>query len=109
VRLGKIQFSFRDGRVTQFFTDADSKVARNEWKAGKGDKDRIALFGIGFNPKTEPGYTSNNIVSGAVSIGIGGNLDIGGKNKPGFFFVDQVIGATVLADGKTIVKQGRIV
>ena len=109
INLKKIQLSFRDGRVTQFFTDAASKVARNEWKAAKGDKDKIALFGIGFNPKAEPGYTSNNIVGGAVTIGIGANQDIGGKNKPGFFFVDQVIGATVKADGKTVIKQGRIV
>jgi len=109
VNLRKIQLSFRDGKVTQFFTDPASKVARDQWKAAGGDKDRIALFGIGFNPKAEPGYTSNNIVSGAVSIGIGGNMDIGGKNKPGFTFVDQVIGATVQADGKTIVKQGKIV
>ena len=109
VTLGKIQFSFRDGRVTQFFTDPASKIVRDEWKAAKGDKDRIATFALGFNPKAEPGYTSNNIVSGAVSIGIGGNEDIGGRNRPGFNFADQVIGATVQVDGKTIVKQGRIV
>jgi aminopeptidase len=109
VSLRKIQLSFRDGKVTQFFTDSASRIAREEWKAGKGDKDRIALFGLGFNPKAEPGYTSNNIVAGAVSIGIGGNADIGGKNRPGYTFVDYVIGATVQADEKTVVRQGRIV
>ena len=109
VNLGKIQLSFRDGRVTQFFTDEVSKVAREMWKAARGDKDKIAFFGLGFNPKALPGYTSNNIVSGAVTIGIGGNEDIGGKNRPGFNFVDYVLGATVQADGKTIVRHGKIV
>ncbi len=71
-------------------------------------KDRIAYFSIGFNPKAELGYTVNGIARGAVSFGIGGNSDIGGKNKPGFFVVRTVKSATVMADGKAIVKGGRI-
>ena len=107
-QIGRLKWKFDDGRVVEFSGDPSIKPLKQEWDQAPGDKDRIASLWVGLNPKAEAGYTSNNIVSGAVSVGIGGNEDIGGKNKPGFSFVDTIVGATLRVDGKTIIEKGRL-
>jgi len=82
---------------------------KKNWEEGTGDKNRIAYFGIGFNPRAETGYLVNNVAYGAVSIGFGGNEFLGGKNKSSFTHVDTINGATVKADGRTILQKGKIV
>jgi len=109
-RLSKgLQLSFEHGRVVSLKGNASTAGVKKMFESGTGDKDRIGYFGIGFNPRAETGYTVNNVAYGAVSIGIGGNEFIGGKNKPGFFILDTVVGATVTADGKTILQKGKLV
>jgi leucyl aminopeptidase (aminopeptidase T) len=109
VPLGKLTWSFKEGRLVKFAGDATNDRLKADWERSTGDKDRIAYFSIGFNPKAEPGYTVNNIAQGAVSIGIGGNSDIGGANKSGFFMLRTTSGASVTADGKAVLKNGKIV
>lgn len=104
-----LRLSFEDGRVVRFSGDRSVARLKKDWEKGTGDKDRIGYFGIGFNPRAETGYTVNNVAHGAVSIGIGGNESIGGKNKPGFFYIGTLTGATVEADGKIILRKGKIV
>src|SRR5271157_699288 len=104
-----LRLSFEDGRVVNFQGNASTVALEKNWEEGTGDKNNIAYFGIGFNPKAETGYTVNNVACGAVSIGIGGNGFLGGKNKPGFFHLDTVTGATVKVDGRTILQKGMIV
>ena len=103
-----LQLGFTNGRVTSFEGNSSTAALKKMWKAGTGDKDRIGYFGIGFNPKAETGYTVNNVAYGAVSVGIGGNEFIRGKNRPGFFTLDTIVGATVKADGKTILQKGKL-
>jgi aminopeptidase len=104
-----LQLSFEGGKVAKFQGNASTAALKKSWAEGTGDKNNIAYFGIGFNPKAEAGYTVNNVAYGAVSIGIGGNEFLGGKNKPGFFHLDTITGATVKADGKTILQKGKII
>ncbi len=108
VTLGKLTWAFKDGKITKFEGDASNKRLKDNWEIGSGDKDRIGYFSIGFNPAAKAGYTVNPIAMGAVTIGIGGNAEMGGKNKPGFFMVRTIEGATVTADGKALLKGGRL-
>lgn len=102
-----LQLGFENGKVVSFRGNASTAGVKKNFGSGTGDKDRIAYFGIGFNPKAQTGYIVNNVAYGAVSVGIGGNEFMGGKNKPGFFHLDTVVGATVTADGKTILQKGK--
>jgi leucyl aminopeptidase (aminopeptidase T) len=109
-RLQKgLQLSFRNGRVASIKGDANVAAVKKVYESGTGDKDRIGYFSIGFNPKAKTGYTANNVALGAVSVGIGNNEFIRGKNGPGFFYLDTIVGATVKADGKTILQKGKLV
>lgn len=112
-RMGRqvkgLQLTFKDGKVIELKGNSSTVSIEKNWEAGTGDKDNIGLFGIGFNPKAEAGYTINNVAWGAVSIGVGGNEPLGGKNKPGSFILDTMTGATIKADGRTVLHKGMFV
>ena len=106
--IGRVKWRFTNGKLTTFETDSSSKRLKEEWSKATGDKSKLAQFTIGFNPKAETGYTINQIAPGAVTIGIGGNEFFGGTNKSGFGFSHTLKGATVKADGNTVLKNGRL-
>jgi hypothetical protein len=54
------------------------------------------------------GFLQNPIVRGAVTFGVGGSQFMGGPNKSSFAFEDTVRAATVEADGKPIVRDGKL-
>ena len=109
VMVKGLRLKFRGGKVVSFEGNASTASLKKRWETGTGDKDNIGYFGTGFNPKAQTGYTINNVAHGAVSVGIGGNEFVGGKNSPGFFALDTIVGATVKADGKTVVEKGKLV
>ena len=99
---------FKDGRVTEFEGDRSAKKIREQWKGATGDKDVVGSFAIGFNPKALTGYMINSLAAGAVTLAIGANLDVGGRNKSTFSFLGTLAGATVAADHRTVVKAGKL-
>src|SRR5205807_1878340 len=50
----------------------------------------------------------NPSVRGEVAVGVGGNQFVGGPNKSAFGFESTVRAATVEADGKPIVRDGKL-
>jgi leucyl aminopeptidase (aminopeptidase T) len=107
--IGKLTWVFKGGKITEFSGNTSIIRLKEDWKKAGGDKDRIAYFSIGFNPSAKTGFTINQVASGAVSVGIGGNEDLGGVNKPGFFYSGTLSGADVMADERMILKKGKIV
>lgn len=107
IAVGRLGWTFKDGRVTEFSGDSSTRRLKQQWEQASGDKDKISYFAVGFNPKARAGYTVNTIAAGTVSVGIGGNEHLGGMNKSGFFFVSTLSGATVQADGNIILKAGK--
>jgi hypothetical protein len=63
---------------------------------------------VGLNPKARIGFLQDSITSGVVTVGIGGNDDIGGANKTDFYFGGVLTKATLIVDGNTIVKEGKL-
>lgn len=106
--IGDMKWAFKGGKLKEFRGDASIARLKEDWEKAAGDKDRMAYFSIGFNPLAKTGYTINQVASGAVSVGLGGNEDLGGVNKPGFFYIGTLTGANVTADGKIVVKRGKI-
>lgn len=105
----KLTWEFKGGKLTHFSGDSSVSRLKEDWARSAGDKDRIALFSIGFNPSAKTGYTINQVAAGAVSIGIGGNEEFGGVNKSGFYYAGTLTGADVSVDGELIVKKGELV
>ncbi len=108
-QLGPLRWSFRDGKLVEFKGGPSNRRLKRDWSKASGDKDRIASFTVGFNPKAKTGYTVNHLAAAAITIGIGGNEDLEGKNESSFYAARTIEGATLKADGRTIVKAGKLV
>jgi leucyl aminopeptidase (aminopeptidase T) len=107
--IGRVEWSFKDGKIVAFSGDKNALELRKEWEAASGDKDRISMLTIGLNPKAKFGYTINEVVEGAIGVGIGGNEDLGGKNRRGFYYLGSISKASLMLDGTPLVDKGRLV
>ncbi len=105
----RMTWRFKNGSVTEFSGDSSTRPVVDDWEHSSGDKNKISFVSIGYNPKARPNFTINEIVAGAISIGIGDNQVFGGKNVSGFSFVHTLTEPTITADGRVIVKCGRLV
>src|SRR5438105_14396140 len=103
-----MRWEFHGGRLTKFEGDAAAVALRKQYDVSTGDRDRIASFTIGTNPRATLGFLQNPIVRGAVSVGVGGNQFVGGPNKLAFGFENTVRAPTDASDGKPIVSHGTL-
>ena len=103
-----LQWIFENGRVIGFNAEKNLDAVKPIFDRAHGDKDKIASLTIGLNPRIRTGLMMDNLAKGAVTIGIGSNLDIGGKNDSDYGFQGTLSQATVELDGRTLVENGRI-
>ncbi len=110
-QVGKLvqnmRWRFKKGRLTEFKASRNLKAVKDFYDLAHGDKDRIGFLNLGMNPNAKVGYLMNSIANGAVSIGIGGNEMLGGKNKSDYELAGTMSKATVELDGKEIIRNGK--
>jgi len=105
--LHDIKWNFKDGKLTSFEGGENIKAIKATWERGTGDKDKIGVFTLGINPKAKTGFLYNPIVLGTVTIGVGDNRELGGKNESDWSFRITTTKPTVELDRKPIIKEGR--
>jgi leucyl aminopeptidase (aminopeptidase T) len=106
--IRRMKWTFQNGKVIAFDGDKNARELRKQWEIASGDKDRISTLTIGLNPNAKLGFMINELVEGAIGIGIGGNEDADGKNKRGFYFSGAIRKASLLADGNTLIDKGKL-
>ena len=106
--VGGVTLDFKDGVLTNYRARLNADSFRASYEKATGEKNRIAFLGVGLNPKARIGFLQDSITSGVVTVGIGGNDAIGGANKTDFYFDAALTKATLIVDGDTIVKQGKL-
>jgi len=109
VNIPGIKWKFKNGKITSMTADKNPEVIAKQYEKASGDRDKIGYVQIGLNPKAKYGYLTDNIVGGAVQVGIGDNEYIGGKNTSSFGMAATLSKATLDIDGKTIVKNGKLI
>jgi aminopeptidase len=111
-----VWFKFRKGRVIDYEIEKGQKNFEDVMRNASGDKDRIAEFAIGTNPRAK--ITGGMIiidekVLSTVHIAIGRNKHFGGTSDSTIhwdFFKDmRKEGSRVYADNKLIMKDGVLV
>jgi len=102
-----ISWSFKDGKLTAFTGGRNIEAIKATWEKATGDKEKIANFTLGINPKAKTGFLDNSIVLGTATIGIGENRVLGGKNNSSWGFGITTTKPTVKLDGKIILKDGK--
>ncbi len=108
--LTNVRWTFEDGRLTKYAAGRNLRTWQNFYEPATGDKDRIAAFSVGLNPRGRPlGLNLTDWFSaGVVGIGIGNNKPLGGVNKTTFEWSASVTRATVELDGREIVSDGKL-
>jgi len=104
-----LKWSFRDGKLLTYEAAKNVKPIKDWWLKAHGDKDKMGSLSFGINPQAKYGFLNNSIVLGAVSIGVGDNRFIGGKNNSDYMFEGTLSKATVKLDKKTFVRRGKFI
>ena len=107
--------TFKEGRVTALESRRVGDEIVKRWNEATGDKSLPAELVISTNPALDavlPGgfMPYYGYGAGIVRVAIGDNWESGGTNRTPMgeilFFMDK---ATVVADGKTLVQEGKLV
>jgi leucyl aminopeptidase (aminopeptidase T) len=100
------------GKVTSMTANSGMSAIQPFYDSSTAGKDAFTFADFGLNPgvKYLPGTKmSVFMASGMVSLGIGGDLGIGGTNASTFGLAGTISGATVTVDGKPLIVKGTIV
>jgi len=111
-KISGLKLEFKEGKIVNY----DAEHGRGEFQgvldSATGDKDRIAEFAIGLNPKAQ--FINDILVDekvlGSIHIAIGDNKGpaYGGKNNSSIHWDLIMNHPTVTVDKKTIMKDGKL-
>src|SRR2546426_2312992 len=80
LQVTDVAFQFKDGRAS-WSAETNQESIRGQYDRATGAKDRLGWLQIGLNPAASYGFLQDDLVAGAVEIGIGDNSEYGGKKK----------------------------
>lgn len=109
--IQNLKLRFKEGRITSFEAEKGGDVFRGLLEKAKGDKDRIAEFGVGINYGMEPmGYRLfDEKALGTIHVAIGNNVHLGGVNKASIHYDFILYKPNVEVDGVLLMRNGKIV
>jgi aminopeptidase len=106
-------YEFKNGKMVSFNAKGNPECFEQYLAAYGGDKDRISSLLIGLNPALKVMEDGSDYrpgdAAGMVFISIGNNQLLGGNNKTDFSWTIPVVKASVEVDGKTVLKEGKLV
>lgn len=113
VRLGggmpeNLAIDLEDGLIEHHTETRGAGVFEKYLRRGGKEAGRFAFFGFGLNPNLKRGFTQDDKVLGAVTLGFGGNESMGGKNPADEQWWASLEGATVKLDGRTLIGNGKL-
>lgn len=100
-------WDFKDGKLRSFNGGKNAEAATTLWEKETGDKDRIGWLTLGLNPKAKTGFLHSEIALGTVTVGIGDNRELDGKNESDYGCKFTATEPTVVVDGGTIIRRGK--
>ena len=102
-----LSWTFKDGRAVEVAAKRNLAASQAGWETATGSKDGFASFALGLNPRAKAGFLNNSIPAGTVSIGIGDNRQLGGRNQSTYGFVNSLASATVEIGGRAVIDRGK--
>jgi aminopeptidase len=111
-KITNLKLRFKKGQVIDYSAEQGKKEFAESLAAATGDKDKIAEFAIGLNPKAQ--FINDILVDekvlGTIHIAIGDNKGpaYGGKNSSSIHWDFVMTQPTVEIDGKTLMENGKL-
>jgi len=111
-KISGLRLEFKQGKIVNFDAEYGKRDFKEVLDSATGDKDRIAEFAIGLNPKAQfiHDILVDEKVLGTIHIAIGDNKGpaYGGKNNSSIHWDLIMTRPTVTVDRKTIMKDGKL-
>jgi leucyl aminopeptidase (aminopeptidase T) len=104
-----LRWKFEKGIIMSFEGKENIELLKDKCKQGTGDKNKFGFIQLGLNPNAKPGFLYSHIVRGAVTVGVGDNRLVGGKNESTISWAATSVSATMKLDNKTIIDKGKMV
>jgi leucyl aminopeptidase (aminopeptidase T) len=76
-----LKLCFQQGEVTDYSAKSHVDVFDDYVNSTGGDAMKFGFVGFGLNPGLRHGFTQDDKVLGSITVGVGGNIDKGGKNR----------------------------
>jgi len=102
-----LSWTFKDGHAVEIDAKRHLAASQAGWETATGAKDMFASLGLGLNRRAKPGFLQNAVAAGTVTVGLGDNRDLGGKNESTYGFANQLTSATVEIGGKVVIDRGK--
>lgn len=102
---------YSKGRLTAMTADSNLEGLKEAYDGSGGAKDQFGYIDIGLNPEARLPLGTGRVVwmaPGAITLGLGDNRGFGGTNASEFGLATQLGGATLKADGVTVIENGNL-
>ena len=113
--VGTLKYIFNENRIVGLESQHDNAYVQAMWGLATGDKDRIGEFNLGGNPALTLLPEREKVIpyfgygDGVIRISLGDNKESGGPYASSFQHWLFLTNATLTADGRTIVRDGKLV
>jgi len=112
--VGSLRLEFRDNRITRLTSQHHAAFVEGLWASHTGDRDRFGEFNVGVSPKLTliPGVDVIPYFgygAGIIRLSLGDNQESGGAWRSSYHQWLFLTDATVRADGRTVIEEGRLV
>ncbi len=113
--VGTLTYNFEGNRIVGVEGQHNDAYVQAMWGLATGDKDRIGEFNLGVNPALTMLPGREKVVpyfgygDGVIRISLGDNKESGGPYASSFQHWLFLTNATLKADGRTIVQDGKLV
>src|SRR2546426_7119910 len=107
LQVTDVAFQFKDGKAT-WSAGTNEESIRSQYDRATGAKDRLGWLQIGLNPAASYGFLQDDLVAGAIEIGIGDNSEYGGENHTHFGVPGPLSHPTVRRGEKNVRDKGRL-
>jgi leucyl aminopeptidase (aminopeptidase T) len=111
--VGSVRIEFAKNRIVRLASEHHDGFVQAVWQAEQGDRDRFGEFNLGVNPKLAmvdglPAIPYYGYGAGVVRVSVGDNTESGGPYRSSYHQWFFLTDATVTADGRAIVEDGRL-
>ncbi len=113
--VGTLTYQFNGNRIIGVESQHNNDYVQAMWNLGTGDKDRIGEFNLGVSPALIMLPGKEKVIpyfgygDGVIRISLGDNKESGGPYASSFQHWLFLTGATLTADDRTIVENGKLV
>jgi leucyl aminopeptidase (aminopeptidase T) len=99
---------FAGGKLSSYSFEEGAEEFVRQYKSGTAGKDRTSVLKFGLNPAAKDVPNLETVESGSVSLQIGRNRYLGGRNGSSFFTWFSLAGAEIAIDGTPVIRAGKV-